>query len=185
MSVSQWWWRSDCDVSLCPSSDWRAEKKPHELPEPQGAWARGTEEKHVHSWLDLIQQRLAVLLVSLCESAFALWRGRDPQYTVWRWGSTHCRSLSQDLFRNNSSRRKHLYLNSAFQQCSLQTTIHKRDKQQGPTVQHRELDSISCNKPQWKKRWKRICTYVCTYNWITHEKMFSAWVESTSLDLVW
>ena len=27
-----------------------------------------------------------------------------------------------------------------------QTTIYKTDKQQGPTVQHRELDSISCNK---------------------------------------
>ena len=24
------------------------------------------------------------------------------------------------------------------------------DKQQGPTVQHRELQSISCDKPQWK-----------------------------------
>ena len=26
------------------------------------------------------------------------------------------------------------------------TTIYKIDKQQGPTVQHRELYSISCNK---------------------------------------
>ena len=29
----------------------------------------------------------------------------------------------------------------------IQTTIYKIDKQQGPTVQHRELYSISCNKP--------------------------------------
>ena len=27
----------------------------------------------------------------------------------------------------------------------IQTTIYKIDKQQGPTVQHRELYSISCN----------------------------------------
>ena len=27
------------------------------------------------------------------------------------------------------------------------TTIYKIEKQQGPTVQHRELYSISCNKP--------------------------------------
>ena len=35
----------------------------------------------------------------------------------------------------------------------IQTTI---DKQQGSTVQHRELYSISCNKPEWK----RICIYM-------------------------
>ena len=29
----------------------------------------------------------------------------------------------------------------------IQTTVYKVDKQQGPTVQHRELYSISCNKP--------------------------------------
>ena len=29
----------------------------------------------------------------------------------------------------------------------IQTTIYKIDKQQGPTVQHGELHSISCNKP--------------------------------------
>ena len=27
----------------------------------------------------------------------------------------------------------------------IQTTIYKRDKQQGPTVEHRELYSVSCN----------------------------------------
>ena len=26
------------------------------------------------------------------------------------------------------------------------------DKQQGPTVEHRELYSISCNKPYWKRQ---------------------------------
>ena len=29
----------------------------------------------------------------------------------------------------------------------MHTTIYKIDNQQGPTVQHRELDSISYNKP--------------------------------------
>ena len=29
----------------------------------------------------------------------------------------------------------------------IQTTAYKIDKQQGPTLQHRELYSISCNKP--------------------------------------
>ena len=33
----------------------------------------------------------------------------------------------------------------------IQTTIYKPDKQQGPTVQHRELYSISCNKLEWKR----------------------------------
>ena len=28
----------------------------------------------------------------------------------------------------------------------IQTTIYKRGKQQGPTVEHREVYSVSCNK---------------------------------------
>ena len=34
----------------------------------------------------------------------------------------------------------------------MQTTIQRMDKQQGPTEQHRELYSISCDKPEWKRR---------------------------------
>ena len=33
------------------------------------------------------------------------------------------------------------------QDQQIQTTIYKMDKQQGPTVQHRELYSVSYNKP--------------------------------------
>ena len=33
----------------------------------------------------------------------------------------------------------------------MQTSIYKMDKQQGPTVQRRELYLLSCDKPQWKK----------------------------------
>ena len=29
----------------------------------------------------------------------------------------------------------------------MQTIIYRMDKQQGPTVQHRDLDSVSCDKP--------------------------------------
>ena len=29
--------------------------------------------------------------------------------------------------------------------------IYEIDKQQGPTTEHRELYSISYNKPQWKR----------------------------------
>ena len=32
----------------------------------------------------------------------------------------------------------------------MQTIIYRMDKQQGPAVEHRELYSISCDKPQWK-----------------------------------
>ena len=41
--------------------------------------------------------------------------------------------------------------------------LHKIDKQQGPTVYHRELYSISCNKPQWKRK-KKICTQGLRFN---------------------
>ena len=33
----------------------------------------------------------------------------------------------------------------------MQTIIYSMDKQQGPTVEHRELYSISCDKPSWKR----------------------------------
>ena len=55
------------------------------------------------------------------------------------------------------------------------------DKQQGPTVQHRELYSISCNKPQWKRiyiyiyKYKYIYVYIYIYiyiyNFAVHEKL--------------
>ena len=32
-------------------------------------------------------------------------------------------------------------------QTKMQTIIHRMDKQQGPTVEHRELQAISCAKP--------------------------------------
>ena len=38
----------------------------------------------------------------------------------------------------------------------MQILIHRMNKQQGPTVVHRELHSISYNKPQWKRISKRM-----------------------------
>ena len=36
--------------------------------------------------------------------------------------------------------------------------IYEIDKQQGPTVEHRELCLISCDKPQWERSEKEcIC----------------------------
>jgi len=33
----------------------------------------------------------------------------------------------------------------------MQSVIYRMDKQQGPTVEHSELYSIFCDKPQWKR----------------------------------
>ena len=41
------------------------------------------------------------------------------------------------------------------------TAIFKKDNQQGPTVQHRELCSILCNNLNGKRIWKRIDTCIC------------------------
>ena len=43
----------------------------------------------------------------------------------------------------------------------MQTSIHRMNKQQGPTIEHRELYSIFCNKPKWKRIRKKMC--VCMY----------------------
>ena len=39
---------------------------------------------------------------------------------------------------------------------AIQTIIYGMDKQQGPTVQHRELYLISCDEPKWKRIRKRV-----------------------------
>ena len=33
----------------------------------------------------------------------------------------------------------------------MQTAVYQMDKQQGPTVENRELQLIFCDKPQWKR----------------------------------
>ena len=42
----------------------------------------------------------------------------------------------------------------------MQTGLYRMDKQQSPTVQHRELYSISCDKPQWKRILKKECIHM-------------------------
>ena len=43
----------------------------------------------------------------------------------------------------------------------MQSILYKMDKQQGPTVEHRELYSISCDNHNGKDCEKE-CIYVCT-----------------------
>ena len=38
----------------------------------------------------------------------------------------------------------------------MQTSIYRVDEPQGPTVEHRDLCSISCDKPSWKRIWTRM-----------------------------
>ena len=52
-----------------------------------------------------------------------------------------------------------------------QTIICRMDKQQGPTVQHRELYSISYNTPQWKRLWKRRYIYTYLNNFAIQQKL--------------
>ena len=37
------------------------------------------------------------------------------------------------------------------------------NRQKGPTVEPRELYSMSCDKPSWKIICQRICVCVCVY----------------------
>lgn len=41
------------------------------------------------------------------------------------------------------------------------TSIYRKDKQQGPAAEHRELHSISCDKPLMRKKMK---TNKCRYS---------------------
>ena len=57
----------------------------------------------------------------------------------------------------------------------MQTSIYRINKQQGLTVKHRELYSISCDKPEWKKYEKEcMCVYTYIYiykNFFAEEKL--------------
>ena len=44
----------------------------------------------------------------------------------------------------------------------MQLIIRRMDTQQGPTVEHRELYPISCDKPSWKRILKNECMYMYT-----------------------
>ena len=43
----------------------------------------------------------------------------------------------------------------------LQTIMFRMDKQQGPNVYHRELYSISYDKPEWKKIYIFLAESLC------------------------
>ena len=51
-------------------------------------------------------------------------------------------------------------------QNGVWATVYKIDEQQGSTVEHRELYSISCNNLYWKRIWKR--RYIYTYIYLSH-----------------
>ena len=44
------------------------------------------------------------------------------------------------------------------------TLIYETGKWQGPTIEHRELYSISWDKPSWERMWKRLWIHV----WLNH-----------------
>ena len=43
----------------------------------------------------------------------------------------------------------------------MQTSIYRMEKLQGPTVEDRELYSISCDKPEWKRIYTCIIESLC------------------------
>ena len=45
----------------------------------------------------------------------------------------------------------------------MQTSIYRMDQYQGPTIEHRELYSIFCDKPQWDRI---FCVYIYVYVYI-------------------
>ena len=64
----------------------------------------------------------------------------------------------------------------------MRTITYRMDKQQGPTVEHRELHSISCNKPWWKGTWKcitlnhfAVCRKLTQYCDATNTSVFKNW----------
>lgn len=69
----------------------------------------------------------------------------------------------------------------------IQTTTHKTVKQQGPTVNIRELHSMCYNQPLWKTMKKNTCiltqTYICINESLCHTpKIYTAsYINYTSI----
>ena len=72
----------------------------------------------------------------------------------------------------------------------MQASICRMDKWQGPTVYHRELHSISCDKPEWKRICKGIyiciyayvCIYIAIVQSLTHVRLFeTSWTQHARL----
>ena len=64
----------------------------------------------------------------------------------------------------------------------MQTNIYRMDKQQGPTVYHRELCSVSCDKPQRRRIRRRMYIGV----WLSHfavQQKLTQHCKSTILQL--
>ena len=59
--------------------------------------------------------------------------------------------------------------------------MYSVDKQQGPTVYHRELYSTSYDKPQWKRIQKRmgVCVCVCVCVCVIESLSRSAEIKTT------
>ena len=63
----------------------------------------------------------------------------------------------------------------------MQTIIYRMEKQQGPTVQHRELYSIPCDKPEWKRTWRRIYRCITESLCCTAKINTTLWTNYTSI----
>ena len=62
----------------------------------------------------------------------------------------------------------------------MQTGIYRMAKQQGPTIEHRELHSISCDKSKWKRIQKKgIYIYIYIYKYITESLCCIAVINKT------
>ena len=52
----------------------------------------------------------------------------------------------------------------------MQNILDRMDKQQGPTVQHRELYSVFYDKPEWKRVFKKN-VYIHIYHFAIQQKL--------------
>ena len=60
--------------------------------------------------------------------------------------------------------------------------IYRMDKQQGPTVQHKELYSVSCKNPNGKD-YKKQCIYVYNSHFAVQQKL-TQYYKSTLKNIV-
>ena len=70
----------------------------------------------------------------------------------------------------------------------MQTLTYRTEKQQGPTAHPRELYSVSCDKPEWKRVWTRLSVCVtesCCCAGESNTKWKQRWVKWKSLSRVW
>ena len=110
------------------------------------------------TWVANEQQHYYLLQQNIC-TFYVLWENGHHQTLLSIWHKWKRNKLTETDLRLPRGRWGGEGWTRSWGQQIL-TIIYKTGKRKGPTIEHRELYSISWDKPSWERMWKRVCIYM-------------------------